>query len=247
MSFKKKSHWYDWSRIEILGGNGNRTHVCCETAGEDRACVQLTCGQGVERTVVFCCALVIERPWECQMVKNTARLPDRQICISPSFYLTPLQYTDTGSTSPSADPITPGVRQGNLWSVIKKKKSHWYDWSKIEILGGNGNRTHVCCETAWEDRACVQLTCGQGVERTVVFCCALVIERPWECQMVKNTARLPDRQICISPSFYLTPLQYTDTGSTSPSADPITPGVRQGNLWSVIKKKKKVTGVTGAR
>ena len=31
------------------------------------------------------------------------------------FYLTQSQYTDTGPTSPSADPITPGAWQGSHW------------------------------------------------------------------------------------------------------------------------------------
>ena len=31
----------------------------------------------------------------------------------PTFYLTQSQYTDTGLTSPSADPITPGAWQGS--------------------------------------------------------------------------------------------------------------------------------------
>ena len=35
----------------------------------------------------------------------------------PTFYLTQSQYTDTGPTSPSADPITPGPWQGRHWSV----------------------------------------------------------------------------------------------------------------------------------
>ena len=35
----------------------------------------------------------------------------------PTFYLTQSQYTDTGPTSPSADPITPGAWQGNHWSA----------------------------------------------------------------------------------------------------------------------------------
>ena len=30
-----------------------------------------------------------------------------------TFYLTQSQYTDTMPTSPSADPVTPGARQGN--------------------------------------------------------------------------------------------------------------------------------------
>ena len=35
-----------------------------------------------------------------------------------TFYLTQSQYTDTGPTSPSADPITPGAWQGSHWSAI---------------------------------------------------------------------------------------------------------------------------------
>ena len=42
-----------------------------------------------------------------------------------TFYLTQSQYTDTGPTSPSADPITPGAWQGSHWSA--NFLSHWYD------------------------------------------------------------------------------------------------------------------------
>ena len=34
-----------------------------------------------------------------------------------TFYLTQSQYTDTGPTSPSADPITPGAWHGSHWSA----------------------------------------------------------------------------------------------------------------------------------
>ena len=34
-----------------------------------------------------------------------------------TFHLNQSQYTDTGLTSPSADPITPGVWQGSHWSA----------------------------------------------------------------------------------------------------------------------------------
>ena len=34
-----------------------------------------------------------------------------------TFYLTQSQYTDTRPTSPSADPMTPGVWQGSYWSA----------------------------------------------------------------------------------------------------------------------------------
>ena len=42
-------------------------------------------------------------------------------------------------------------------------------------------------------------------------------------------------------TFYLTQLQYTDTGPTSPSADPIMPGAWQGSHWSA---NFSVTGMT---
>ena len=43
---------------------------------------------------------------------------------------------------------------------------------------------------------------------------------------------------------YLTQSQYTDTGPTSPSADPITPGAWQGSHWSA---NFEVTGMTRPR
>ena len=46
------------------------------------------------------------------------------------------------------------------------------------------------------------------------------------------------------PTFYLTQSQYTDTGPTSPSADPITPGAWQGSHWSA---NLKITGMTRPR
>ena len=45
-------------------------------------------------------------------------------------------------------------------------------------------------------------------------------------------------------TFRLTQSQYTDTGPTSPSADPITPGAWQGNHWSA---NFEVTGMTRPR
>ena len=42
-----------------------------------------------------------------------------------TFHLTQSQYTDTGPTSPSTDPIMPGAWQGSHWSA--NVLSHWYD------------------------------------------------------------------------------------------------------------------------
>ena len=46
------------------------------------------------------------------------------------------------------------------------------------------------------------------------------------------------------PTFYLTQSQCTDTGPTSPSADPITLGAWQGSHWSA---NFEVTGMTRPR
>ena len=51
--------------------------------------------------------------------------------VDQLFYLTPIQYTDTGPTSPSADPLTPGAWQSSHLSVSTQKNPH----------GANGNRT----------------------------------------------------------------------------------------------------------
>ena len=45
-------------------------------------------------------------------------------------------------------------------------------------------------------------------------------------------------------TFHLTQSHYTDTGPTSSSADPITPGAWQSRHWSA---NFEVTGMTGPR
>ena len=49
------------------------------------------------------------------------------------------------------------------------------------------------------------------------------------------------QKLQIKVTFYLTKSQYIDTGPTSPSADPITPGAWQGSHWSA---NFEVTGMT---
>ena len=76
----------------------------------------------------------------------------------PTFYLTQSQYTDTGPTSPSADPTTPGAWQGSHWSanfevtgMTRPRKNHWYDSnpgsSALEVdalpLGQRGGLPHT--------------------------------------------------------------------------------------------------------
>ena len=85
-----------------------------------------------------------------------------------------------------------------------------------------------------------------------MFVCLLV-----GCLTSQQHASVSQRRICsdkftcchteievADPTFYLTQSQYTDTGPTSPSADPITPGAWQGSHWSA---NFEVTGMTGPR
>ena len=74
------------------------------------------------------------------------------------------------------------------------------------------------------------------------------------CLTFQQHAGVSQRRICsdnftcchteievADPTFYLTQSQYTDTGPTSPSADPIMPGAWQGSHWSA---NFSVTGMT---
>ena len=64
----------------------------------------------------------------CLMSQHHARISQGRICLDKctcchteievadqTFYLTQSQYTDTGLTSPTADPISPGAWQGSRW------------------------------------------------------------------------------------------------------------------------------------
>ena len=48
---------------------------------------------------------------------NFTRCHTEIVVADQTFHLTQSQYTDTGSTSPSTDPITPGAWQGSHWSA----------------------------------------------------------------------------------------------------------------------------------
>ena len=74
------------------------------------------------------------------------------------------------------------------------------------------------------------------------------------CSTSQQQASVSQGQICsdnftcchteveaADPTFYLTLSKYTDTSLTSPSADPITPGIWQGSHWSA---NFEVTGMT---
>ena len=86
-----------------------------------RGCSGETC-----RQLQFVCLLFVG----CLTSQQHASVSQGRICsdnftcchteievADQKFYLTQSQYTDTGPTSPSADPITPGAWQGSHWSA----------------------------------------------------------------------------------------------------------------------------------
>ena len=120
----------------------------------------------------------------------------------------PSHTTDFKIGSPVA--TLPGVRDcrastGTLWSARCL--------GDIESLICNFNLSVVCllvgCLTSHQ-----QASVSQGRICSDSFTC---------CHTEIEVADQP---------FYLTQSQYTDTGPTSPSADPMTPGAWQGGHWS---------------
>ena len=104
--------------------------------------------------------------------------------------------------------------------------------SKINICGSKG-RTRG----EWRGEGCRRAPSARESES---FVCLFV-----GCLTSRQHASVSQGRICTDnitcchteieaadQTFYLTQSQYTDTGPTSPSADPITPGAWQGSHWS---------------
>ena len=81
------------------------------------------CVRACVRACVRVCWLVVQRPsnmlvylrdGSAQTILRAATL--RQVTYQ-TVYLTQSQYTDTGPTSPSADPIMQGAWQGSHWKA----------------------------------------------------------------------------------------------------------------------------------
>ena len=92
------------------------------------------------------------------------------------------------------------------------------------------------------------------------------VSQGWICLTSQQQASVSQGRICTDnftcchteievadQTFYLTQSQYTDTGPTSPSADPRTPGAWQGSHWSAnfevtgMTRPRKTPGASGIR
>ena len=113
-----------------------RVCVCVEGGGGDEKLARCERGRGREdkntKSKIVCLFV------GCLTSQQHASVSQGRICTDnftcyhteieaadQTFHLTQSQYTDTGPTSPSADPITPGAWQGKPLEC--QCLSHWYD------------------------------------------------------------------------------------------------------------------------
>ena len=99
--------------------------------------------------VLFCfCFCFFLGGGGCLTSQQRARVSQGRICSdmftcchneTDTSHLTQSQYTDTGPTSPSTDPITTDAWQGSHWSV-HFFLSQWYDSARKNPVA-SGNRT----------------------------------------------------------------------------------------------------------
>ena len=100
--------------------------VCVCVCAHARMCVQKAIGRQMERESERMFVLFVG----CLSSQQHASVSEGRICTDnltcchteieaadQTFHLTQSQYTDTGPTSLSADPITPGAWQGSHWSA----------------------------------------------------------------------------------------------------------------------------------
>ena len=99
------------------GGRGERWGEGRREKGKGRACFLIGCLTSQQH------ARVSQRlicSGNCTCCHTETEVADQ------IFNLIQSQYTDTGPTSPSADPITSSAWQGSPWSTL----SHWYDLTR---------------------------------------------------------------------------------------------------------------------
>ena len=160
-----------------------------------------------------------------------------------TFYLTQSQYSDTGPTSPTRrsmgfnDPPSVQSTRQIRSELIQSPHSHtseppsWPSGKASAAIesGRSGGRT-----PAFRNLALKSLALSGHCQD----CCGLLVG----CLTSQQHASVSQGRSCsdnctcchtemkvADQTFYLTQSQYTDTGPTSPSADPIKPGAWQGS------------------
>ena len=110
------------------------------------------------------------------------------------------------------------------------------------------NMYSTCVESPYEPYVCLRQYRVLHNKPSQWFVCWLVASRPSNTRVYlrdgsAQTSLHTEIEVA-DQTFHLTQSQYTDTGPTSPSTDPITPGAWQGSHWSA---NFLVTGMTRSR
>ena len=135
--------------------------------------------------------------------------------------------THTETTMEQAGHIA--SRKDNRWT---KRCTEWQP--------RRGKRSRGWASRRWQDDKAKE---GTAWNRS---CCCCLLNVPATCECISGTDLLNftccHTEIEVAdPTFDLTQSQYTDTGLTSSSTDPIMPGAWQGSHWSA---NVSVTGMT---
>ena len=101
-------------------------------------------------------------------------------------------------------------QQGAVWTRTAKDRESWRTLAEGYFL-------------QWKDTVCLFVGCLTSQQQASVSQGRICSDNLTCCHTEIEVA---------DPTFYLTQSQYTDTGPTSPGADPRTPGAWQGSHWS---------------
>ena len=95
---------------------------------------------------------------------------------------------------------------------------------------------HIRMRSSWRQRGGGG---GGAIEGCCCCCCLLIVD--WHASVSQGRICSDNGLFChtetedVDQTFYLTQSQYTDSGPTSPSANPIKPGAWQGDHRSTFK------------
>ena len=134
------------------------------------------------------------------------------------------------------------IAEGRWWIVVMVVKRPAGgdgddDKGSRDREGGKGGQLATICggDGGGSFKGCLFVGCLTSQQQASVFQGRICTDNFTSCHTEIEVA---------DQTFYLTQSQYTDTGLTSPSADPITPGAWQCSHWSA---NFEVTGMTRPR
>ena len=122
------------------------------------------------------------------------------------------------------------MENGNHASNLTERIVLSNDWFYTSLRITHGHHTN-CRRRRREDTRC-HLFKTVSMKSAGLLFCLLVAYRPSNMRVYHNFTCCHTEIEAADQTFHLTQSQYTDTGPTSPSADPITPGAWQGSHWS---------------